>query len=109
MLTRNLPIFVVFGVALAIGVAALVAWALDDEEEPVPTVNEFNAAQAAKIAYFNSDPTVAAALCQTQRWDPDTDIWRIMCTMEREGGLVERTFWEVAPNGSVTRVPESDG
>jgi hypothetical protein len=100
---------VAFGVALAIGVGALVAWALDNEEAPSPSVNEFNAAQAAKIAYFNTDPTVAPALCVAHGWNPDTDTWDVECTMEREGGAVERTRWEVFPDGSVRQTPEGGG
>jgi hypothetical protein len=104
MFTRNLPIFLVFGAAFLIGVGVLIAWAVEgDDDGPVSALSDFEAAQAAKIAYFGSDNTVADAVCLTEDWDRETDVWQVECTIEREGGSVERTQWRVTADGTATR------
>jgi hypothetical protein len=98
---RNLPIFLVFGVAFVVGVGALIAWLVRDED-PAPTLDDFNAAQSAKIAYVESDPTVGGADCRTTEWVSETDVWLVECTIDRGDGRTERTRWEVTPDGTAT-------
>ena len=107
MLTRNLPILLVFGLALVIGVGAIIVALAEDDPEPVPTLSDFDAAQAAKSAYYTSDPSVAKAKCTTDGWDSGTDIWHVECVMEREGGVVETTLWRVTPDAVATRIDDS--
>jgi hypothetical protein len=113
MLTRNLPIFLVFGAALVIGLGVMVfAGASDDDDTPAPTMTpstaltQFQAEQAAKRAYFDSDPSVSAAACLAQGYDTATEIWRVQCTIQREGATV-RSVWAVQPDGSATRVTDT--
>ncbi len=111
MLTRNLPIFLVFGAAFLIGVGVIIAALVnaddDDSAAPISTLSEFDAAQLAKSAYYGSDPTVAAAECNAKNYDEGTDIWEIECTMERDGGTIETTQWRVTPDGNVVRVNDA--
>jgi len=104
MLTRNLPIFLVFGAALVIGVGAIIyALASGDEEAlPTSTISQFGAEPAAKMAYFDSDPTVSLATCTAQKYLEATDTWEIECVLEREGAVV-RTTWVVTPDGVAKR------
>lgn len=108
MLTRNLPIFLVFGAALVIGVGAIIyALASGDEEAlPTSTISQFGAERAAKMAYFESDPTVSLATCTEQEYVETTDTWEVECVLDREGTVV-RTRWVVTPDGVATRMPDA--
>jgi hypothetical protein len=104
MVLRNLPILLVFGAAFVIGVGVLIAWAGNREDDgPQSALSQFEAAQAAKIAYFRSDDTVADAVCATTDWERESDVWDVECTIEREGGQLERTLWRVTPDGTATK------
>jgi hypothetical protein len=86
MLTRNLPIFIVFGAAFLIGVGVIIAALVNsDDDGPVSSVSEFDAAQAAKIAYFESARTASGATCAATEYDAPTDIWQVECVMVRDG------------------------
>jgi hypothetical protein len=110
MFTRNLPIFLVFGAALVIGVGAII-YALasgDEEQPPSSTISQFGAERAAKMAYFDSDPTVSPATCTAQEYVEATDTWNIECVLERgELDAVVRTRWVVTPDGVAKRVNEA--
>lgn len=108
MLTRNLPIFIVFGAALVIGVSAIIyALASGDEEAlPISTISRFGAERAAKMAYYDSDSTVSPATCTAQEYVEATDIWEVECVLDREGTVV-RTTWVVTPDGMAKRANEA--
>jgi len=110
MLRRNLPIFLVFGAALVIGVGVIIAALAtsDDATAPTSTLSEFAAEQAAKRAYYATDPTVSLANCTAQEYDEPADTWQIECVLDREGAIV-RTTWVVTPDGVVTRADEAAG
>jgi hypothetical protein len=104
MFSRNLPIFLVFGAAFAIGVVVLiVAVVRSDDDGPQSTLSEFEAAQAAKSAYYEEDPTVEAATCEGISWNQKTDVWSVNCYLVREGGIRESTGWQVTPDGVAVR------
>jgi hypothetical protein len=118
MFTRNLPIFIVFGGALVIGVAAMI-YALantDDADAPVTTeidapgstLTQFAAEQAAKRAYYATDSTVEDAVCTAQDYDSESDVWTVECVLERVGAVV-RTTWMVTPDGVATRSSDPGG
>ena len=111
MFRRNLPIFVVFGAALAIGVGAIIAALAtsDDAEAPTSTISQFEASQAAKIAYFDSDQTVASADCNAIEWVAETDVWSVRCTLARDDGSTEVTDWRVTPDGVARPVGDGAG
>ncbi len=108
MFTRNLPIFLVFGAALVIGVGAIIYALASGDEEPPPTstISQFGAERAAKMAYYDSDPTVSLATCMATEYVEATDIWNIECVLDREGAVV-RTRWVVTPDGVATRASET--
>ena len=103
MVSRNLPIFLVFGAAFVIGVGVVIAAVATDDPDPVPTLSEFNAAQAAKSAYYQSDRTAEPANCNVKEWDSESDVWRVECVLEREDGTTEITQWHVTPDAVATR------
>jgi hypothetical protein len=104
MFTRNLPIFIVFGAALVIGVGAIIYALASGDEEALPTsrISQFGAERAAKMAYYDSDPTVSLATCTAQEYEEATDVWQVECVLDREGAVV-RTRWVVTPDGVAKR------
>jgi len=110
MFRRNLPIFLVFGAALVIGVGAIIYALASEDEEPLPTstLSQFAAEQAAKRAYYASDSTVASATCTATEYQAATDTWEVECVLDREGTVV-RTTWAVTPDAVATRVSDGAG
>lgn len=105
MFTRNLPIFLVFGAALLIGVGAIIYSVAsgDDEKLPTSTLSQFDAEQAAKRAYYATDSTVTLATCKAQEFEEAVDTWTVKCVLDREG-TVETTTWVVTPDGVAKQV-----
>lgn len=88
-------------VAAGIGLYFLIA-DLTEDDAPEPTVPEFTARMLAKSAYYESDNTVADAVCDALHYRSADDTWEIECGIDREDER-EITLWEVAPDRSTTQ------